>query len=85
MFVHTEISTSLIQKVFPTVSFDNTAAPCRPVYVHLNLSGYATYSRATATAWILLDAFGTVRLTVSLSVSVRMEGIFYGLWRRGGS
>jgi hypothetical protein len=42
VFVRTEMSTSLIQKVFPTVSFDNTAAPCRPVYVHLALLGYAT-------------------------------------------
>lgn len=33
------------------------------------------YSLATATAWILLEALGTVRLTVSLSSSVRIEGI----------
>jgi hypothetical protein len=76
-FVLTEMSTSLIQKVFPTVSFDSTAAPCRPAYVHFDLFGYATYSRATATAWILFEAFGTVRLTVSLSTSLRMDGIVY--------
>lgn len=33
------------------------------------------YSFATATAWILLEDFGTVRLTVCLSSSFRMEGI----------
>ena len=31
VIVRTEMSTSLIQKVLPTVSFDSTAAPCRPV------------------------------------------------------
>lgn len=35
----TEMSTSLIQKVLPTRSFASTAAPCRPVYVQLFLSG----------------------------------------------
>lgn len=33
------------------------------------------YSLATATAWILLEAFGTVRLTVCLSSSDKMEGM----------
>lgn len=33
------------------------------------------YSLATATAWILFEAFGTVRFTVCLSSSERMEGI----------
>jgi hypothetical protein len=70
-----EMSTSLIQKVLPTRSFANTAAPCRPVYVQLVLSGYAMYSLATATAWILLADLGTVRLTVSLSSSDRIEGM----------
>ena len=72
---HTEISTILSQNVFPTKSLDSTAAPCNPVYVHRDLSGYATYNRATATAWILFDAFGTVRFTVSLSTSPRTDGI----------
>jgi hypothetical protein len=35
----TDMSTSLIQKVLPTRSFASTAAPCRPVYVQLCLSG----------------------------------------------
>jgi hypothetical protein len=33
------------------------------------------YRRATATARILFDGFGTVRLTVSLSSSESMEGM----------
>ena len=37
--IRTEMSTSLIQKVLPTRSFASTAAPCRPVYVQLVLSG----------------------------------------------
>lgn len=44
------------------------------------------YNLATATAWILLDAFGTVRLTVCLSSSVRIDGIlgrFYAVARGG--
>src|ERR1700739_2551073 len=69
------MSTNLSQNVLPTRSLDSTAAPCRPVYVHLDRFGYATYSFATATAWILFDAFGTVRLTVSLSVSFKTLGI----------
>lgn len=31
----TDTSTSFIQNVFPTRSFASTAAPCKPVYVHL--------------------------------------------------
>lgn len=45
------------------------------MYVHLDRSGYAMYSRATATAWILLEALGTIRFTVSLSSSDNMEGM----------
>ena len=37
--IRTEMSTSLIQKVLPTRSFASTAAPCRPVYVQVVLSG----------------------------------------------
>jgi hypothetical protein len=37
--IRTEMSTSLNQKVLPTRSFASTAAPCRPVYVQLVLSG----------------------------------------------
>lgn len=33
------------------------------------------YSLATATAWILLEALGTVRLTVCLSSSDKIEGM----------
>jgi hypothetical protein len=33
------------------------------------------YSFATATAWILFDGFGTVRLTTCLSSSDSIEGI----------
>ena len=33
------------------------------------------YSLATATAWILLADLGTVRLTVSLSSSDRIDGM----------
>jgi hypothetical protein len=69
------MSTNLSQNVLPTRSLDSTAAPCRPVYVHLDRFGYATYSFATATAWILFDAFGTARLTVSLSTSLKRPGI----------
>jgi hypothetical protein len=36
------------------------------------------YSLATATVWILLADLGTVRLTVSLSSSDRIEGIAAG-------
>lgn len=36
------------------------------------------YSFATATAWILLEALGTVRLTVCLSSSFNIEGILMG-------
>ncbi len=36
------------------------------------------YRRATATAWILLAPLGTVRLTTSLSLSERTEGISIG-------
>ena len=61
--------------MFPTRSFARTAAPCKPVYVHLDRFGYAIYRRATATAWILLEAVGTFRLTVSLSSSDKIEGI----------
>lgn len=50
-------------------------APWSPVYVHFDRLGYATYSLATATAWILLDCLGTNRFTVSLSSSLRMEGM----------
>ena len=35
------------------------------------------YSLATATAWILLVCLGTVRFTVCLSSSDRIEGIFF--------
>lgn len=35
----TEMSTNLIQRVLPTRSLASTAAPCRPVYVQLVLSG----------------------------------------------
>lgn len=69
------MSTILSQYVFPTRSLESTTAPCNPVYVHFDLFGYATYSRATATAWILLLCLGTKRLTVSLSASLRMDGI----------
>lgn len=68
-------STSLIQNVFPTVSFASTAAPCKPEYVHLCDPGSEMYSFATATACILLEALGTVRLTVSLSSSESMDGM----------
>jgi hypothetical protein len=36
------------------------------------------YSLATATVWILLADLGTVRLTVSLSSSDRIDGIVAG-------
>jgi len=36
------------------------------------------YRRATAPAWILLAPLGTVRLTISLSLSERTEGISVG-------
>ena len=45
------------------------------MYVHRCLSGNAIYSFATATAWILFAALGTVRLTVCLSSSERIEGM----------
>ena len=61
--------------MFPTRSLASTIAPWRPVYVHFDLLGNATYSLATATAWILFVCLGTVRLTVSLSSSLRIEGI----------
>jgi hypothetical protein len=35
------------------------------------------YSLATATAWILFVCLGTVRFTVCLSSSDRIEGIFF--------
>lgn len=72
------MSTILSQNVLPTRSLASTIAPCRPVYVHLDLFGYATYRRATATAWILLLDLGTMRLTVSLSSSLRMDGMVGG-------
>lgn len=71
----TEISTIFNQYVFPTRSLESTTAPCNPVYVHLDRLGYATKSFATATAWILLVCLGTNRLTVSLSSSLRMDGM----------
>lgn len=71
----TDMSTSFKKYVFPTRSLASTTAPCNPVYVHFVLLGCATYRRATATAWILLFCLGTKRLTVSLSASLRMEGI----------
>lgn len=39
---HTEISTILIQYVFPTRSLTSATAPCSPVYVHFERLGYAT-------------------------------------------
>lgn len=36
------------------------------------------YNLATATAWILLPDLGTVRLTICLSSSDRMDGIVAG-------
>ena len=71
------MSTILSQYVLPTKSLAKATAPCNPVYVHLDLSGYATYSLATATAWILLAGFGMKRLTVALSSSLRTEGIVW--------
>lgn len=71
----TETSTILIQKVLPTRSLARTMAPCKPVYCHLLWFGYAMYSLATATAWILLEALGTCRLTFCLSSSFRMDGM----------
>lgn len=37
------------------------------------------YSFATATAWILFEGLGTVRLTVCLSSSESMDGMLNGV------
>lgn len=43
------------------------------------------YNLATATAWILLPDLGTVRLTICLSSSDRIEGIVAGYARRAAA